>query len=185
MKFGKSLRYEISATVPQWGDEFISYKELKKQLNLIALESDRCRKGPGLDSGERDELGFTRLLESDLDKMNAFFVRKEEEYWIRLKVLQDEVTDLDYTEEDATQVIRELLDFHGEMVLLLHYNVLNFEGLIKIIKKHFKKTGTSLHSPILQSFQQNPFFTTNSLYKLLKECEAMVSQLLPSSADSP
>ena len=75
MKFGKSLRNEIAKALPEWENEFISYKELKKQLKLIAQQA----------AGER--IGFITLLDSELEKVNTFFIEKEEEYIIRGKVL--------------------------------------------------------------------------------------------------
>ena len=75
MKFGKSLRNEIAKALPEWENKFISYKELKKQLNLIAQQA------------EGEGFGFISLLDSELEKVNEFFIEKEEEYIIRVKVI--------------------------------------------------------------------------------------------------
>lgn len=99
MKFGKSLSNQIEETLPEWRDKFLSYKDLKKKLKLIEPKGagDRPNKrqkvenGDGIDSVEREgmskeEIDFLRLLEDELEKFNSFFVEKEEEYIIRLKV---------------------------------------------------------------------------------------------------
>jgi len=116
MKFGKSLSNQIEETLPEWRDKFLSYKELKKRLKLIepnnntsknngdsrpmkkprlsAASADAgggdCTDGGGADSKEvsmtREEIDFIKLLEDELEKFNSFFVEKEEEYIIRLKV---------------------------------------------------------------------------------------------------
>ncbi|KAM0004957.1 putative SPX domain-containing protein [Helianthus debilis subsp. tardiflorus] len=114
MKFGKEFRIKISNIMPEWEHECMSYKELKKQLNLMDPES-------------RDE-GFKRLLQNELVKMNDFFSNKEEEYKNRLQELKREVADLD-SGEDATQVMVDLLQFHNQLVLLLRYYELNFDGI--------------------------------------------------------
>ena len=108
MKFGKSLSNQIEETLPEWRDKFLSYKDLKKKLKLVepktagaASAGDRPSKRPRVEtsyssssgSGDGDkenmseeEIDFILLLEDELEKFNTFFVEKEEEYIIRLKV---------------------------------------------------------------------------------------------------
>ena len=52
-------------------------------------------------------------------------------------------------------------------------------GLVKILKKYDKRTGALIRLPFIQKVLQQPFFTTDLLYKLVKECEAMLDRLLP------
>lgn len=124
-----------------------------------------------------------RLLEAELDKFNSFFVEKEEEYIIRQKELQDRVARAAGREskEELMRVRKEIVDFHGEMVLLENYSALNYTGLVKILKKYDKRTGALIRLPFIQKVLQQPFFTTDLLYKLVKQCEAMLDQLLPSN----
>ncbi|KAK8287195.1 hypothetical protein V6Z11_D07G041800 [Gossypium hirsutum] len=170
MKFGKSLSSQIEETLPEWRDKFLSYKELKKKLKLIEPNSgERPNKRVKLDgnsgdvAGAGDKVGvfdgdgmsteetdFIKLLENELEKFNTFFVEKEEEYIIRLK-----------------------------MVLLENYSALNYTGLVKILKKYDKRTGALIRLPFIQRVLQQPFFTTDLLYKLVKECEAMLDHLFP------
>lgn len=91
MKFGKSLSNQIEQTLPEWRDKFLSYKDLKKRLKLIDSKSvDRPTKRLRLDESSvgmsKEEISFIQLLEDELEKFNNFFVEKEEEYIIRLKV---------------------------------------------------------------------------------------------------
>jgi len=97
MKFGKSLSSQIEKTLPEWRDKFLSYKELKKKLKSLepaaSAGDDRPVKRLKVDSANTDagemskeESDFRNLLENELDKFNNFFVEKEEEYIIRLKV---------------------------------------------------------------------------------------------------
>lgn len=100
MKFGKSLSNQIEETLPEWRDKFLSYKELKKRLKLIEPNTPsgageerpqkrRRTEGSGRegDAMSEEEADFLKLLEDELEKFNAFFVEKEEEYIIRLKVI--------------------------------------------------------------------------------------------------
>lgn len=103
MKFGKSLSNQIEKTLPEWRDKFLSYKELKKKLKQLepakasptAAADERPVKRPRVAAaaaGDRDgmskeESDFRNLLEGELEKFNNFFVEKEEEYIIKLKVL--------------------------------------------------------------------------------------------------
>ncbi|CAL5048579.1 unnamed protein product [Urochloa decumbens] len=195
MKFGKSLSGQIVETLPEWRDKFLSYKDLKKRLKLIGAGSGAERQPKRArreDAGEADassagaaamtpeEADFMRLLEAELDKFNSFFVEKEEEYIIRQKELQDRVARVaGESKEELMRVRKEIVDLHGEMVLLENYSALNYTGLVKILKKYDKRTGALIRLPFIQKVLQQPFFTTDLLYKLVKQCETMLEQLLP------
>ncbi|KAJ3686653.1 hypothetical protein LUZ61_015817 [Rhynchospora tenuis] len=197
MKFGKSLSNQIEETLPEWRDKFLSYKDLKKRLKLIERPAKRARvadegsvTSPAADEGvsamTREEIDFMRLLEEELDKFNSFFVEKEEEYIIRQKELQDRVRRVvgKESKEELMKVRKEIVDFHGEMVLLENYSALNYTGLVKILKKYDKRTGALIRLPFIQKVLQQPFFTTDLLYKLVKECEAMLDRLFPTNEPS-
>lgn len=61
------------------------------------------------------------------------------------------------------------------------YFLVLFIGLVKILKKYDKRTGALIRLPFIQNVLLQPFFTTDLLYQLVKECEAMLDQLLPSN----
>lgn len=127
-----------------------------------------------------EEIDFIQLLEAELEKFNNFFVEKEEEYIIRLKELQDRVAKgKDSHYEEMLKIRKEIVDFHGEMVLLENYSALNYTGLAKILKKYDKRTGALIRLPFIQRVLQQPFFTTDLLYKLVKECERLLDLLFP------
>lgn len=203
MKFGKSLSNQIEETLPEWREKFLSYKDLKKRLKLIEPRSvgvgdpeSRAAKRPRIaavyrncvDCGRevaaagemtKEERDFMELLDAELEKFNNFFVEKEEEYIIRLKDLQDRVAKAKDLSDEMIKIRKEIVDFHGEMVLLENYSALNYTGLVKILKKHDKRTGILLRSPFIQKVLQQPFFTTDLLYKLVKECETLLDRLFP------
>ncbi|KAM0920991.1 hypothetical protein ACQ4PT_007207 [Festuca glaucescens] len=86
--------------------------------------------------------------------------------------------------EELMRVGKEIVDFHGEMVLLVNYSALNYTGLVKILKKYDKRTGALIRLPFIQRVLQQPFFTTDLLHKLVKECEVMLDQLIPANEPS-
>ncbi|KAI3711689.1 hypothetical protein L1987_70229 [Smallanthus sonchifolius] len=200
MKFGKSLSNQIEETLPEWRDKFLSYKELKKLLKLIKPQdksADDCNRPAkktrisdeygGGSGGEmsNEEIDFVQLLEQEVEKFNSFFVEKEEEYIIKLKEFQDSVMKAKDSNEEMIKIRKEIVDFHGEMVLLENYSALNYTGIVKILKKYDKRTGALLRLPFIQKVLQQPFFTTDLLYKLVKECEAMLDRHFPLTEPPP
>ncbi|KAJ8534772.1 hypothetical protein K7X08_016500 [Anisodus acutangulus] len=179
MKFGKRLKQHVEETLPGWGDKFLSYKDLKKLVRLIS-------------SAPAEEGEFVYLLNSEIDKFNAFFVEQEEDFVIRHKELQqriqividtwgpngDESSDTHYREE-MTKIKKDIIDFHGEMVLLINYSNINYTGLAKILKKYDKRTGGLLRLPYIQKVLQQPFFITDVISKLVKECESTINSVFP------
>ncbi|XP_048423087.1 SPX domain-containing protein 1 [Pyrus x bretschneideri] len=191
MKFGKSLSNQMEETLPEWRDKFLYYKELKKRLNLIEPKGgERPAKRPRIDASAADcnggsdkegisaaEISFITLLEDELEKFNSFFLEKEEEYIIRLKEIQDRVAKAKPYTDEIMKIRKEIVDFHGEMVLLENYSALNYTGLVKILKKYDKRTGALMRLPFIQKVLRQPFFTTDLLYKLIKECEITLDHL--------
>lgn len=50
---------------------------------------------------------------------------------------------------------------------------------MKILKKHDKRTGALIRQPFIQEVLQQPFYSTDSLNKLVKDCERLVDRLFP------
>ncbi|KAJ8755917.1 hypothetical protein K2173_024462 [Erythroxylum novogranatense] len=174
MKYGKKLREEVERTFPEWKAQFICYKELKIQLKLIysrivAVELFHV-------NNLRESNGFVQLLDAELNKAITFFYEKEEDYIIRLKELQIRASNLE-SQAEKLQVQKDILDFRAEMVLLLHYSVLNLTGLRKIVKKHNKRTGTSFQFSSMRRVMQQPSFSTDLLHQLMEHCAAMLYRL--------
>ncbi|XP_021738479.1 SPX domain-containing protein 1-like [Chenopodium quinoa] len=189
MKFWKILSSLILQTLPDWRDKFLSYKDLKKQLKLIYPingdhDASKPSKRPKISVEERESdaipkevNNFIHLLEAEIDKFNSFVVEQEEEYVIRWKELQDRLAEARHSNEELMRVGREIVDFHGEMVLLENYSALNYTGLVKILKKYDKRSGNLIRLPFIQKVLQEPFYTNDTISKLVKECEATLDRL--------
>ncbi|KAF8407387.1 hypothetical protein HHK36_006518 [Tetracentron sinense] len=100
--------------------------------------------------------------------------------------------------EEMLDIRKDFVTIHGEMVLLENYSSLNFagatapsyfsssisnQGLVKILKKYDKRTGGLLRLPFTQRALHQPFFTTEPLTRLVRECEANLEVLFPSEAE--
>ncbi|XP_059633918.1 SPX domain-containing protein 3 [Cornus florida] len=182
MKFGKRLKQQIQETLPGWGDKFLSYKDLKKLVRLISSAPQTLNGSPDFGKAEAE---FVYLLNSEIEKFNAFFMEKEEDFVIRHKEIQQRIqrvieklepnssqpSETDYREEMG-RIRKIIVDFHGEMVLLVNYSNINYTGLAKILKKYDKRTGGLLRLPFIQKVLEQPFFTTDLISKLVKECES-------------
>lgn len=96
----------------------------------------------------------------DLNKLNEFFMNREEDIVIRLQDLEDRSSSIS-TPEEQQHLKSAFVKLHGEyvssgiawllaaflganaavactgeMVLLLHWSLLNFAAVVKILKKH-------------------------------------------------
>lgn len=171
MKFGKWLKRQIEQSLPAWREHFLRYKELKGIVSSAAPPSPA---------------EFVALLEADIDKINAFFIEQEEEFIIRHRELQEAIRRAVEREAAAevAAIRREMVNFHGEMVLLLNYSSINYTGLAKILKKFDKRTGGVLRLPVIAGVLQQPFFTTDLISELVRDCEAMMEAVFPPSAVS-
>ncbi|KAL3616502.1 SPX domain-containing protein 3 [Castilleja foliolosa] len=189
MKFGKRLKKQIEQSLPDWRDKYLSYKELKKLVKLI---SSAPRMVNGSSDYGKAEAEFMYLLNNEIDKFNAFFMEQEEDFVIQHKELPHRIekvidkwgpngtqpSELEYKEEMA-KIRKEIVNFHGEMVLLMNYSTINYTGLAKILKKYDKRTGGVLRLPVIQKVLEQPFFTTDLISKLVKECETTIESVLP------
>ncbi|GKU88446.1 hypothetical protein SLEP1_g2714 [Rubroshorea leprosula] len=189
MKFGKRLKQQIQETLPAWRDKFLSYKELKKLVRLISS-------APAVLNGSSEygkvEADFVYLLNNEIEKFNSFFMEQEEDFIIRRKELQQRIkkvidtlgpngshpSEAEYKEEMG-KMREDIVNFHGEMVLLENYSNINYTGLAKILKKYDKRTGGLLRSPFINKVLQQPFFTTDLVSKLVKECENTIDEVFP------
>ncbi|GFP98200.1 spx domain-containing protein 4 [Phtheirospermum japonicum] len=197
MKFGKEFRIHLEKTLPEWRDKFLSYKLLKKLLKhypaavAVNLPQEAHPAAP-----PALQVWFVTILYEELEKFNDFYVEKEEEFIIRFQALKERIervkerarqdgmssSETEFS-EDTMEIRKDFVAIHGEMVLLKSYSSLNFAGLIKILKKYDKRTGELLSLPFTQIAFHQPFFTTQPLTRLVRECEENLEILFPLEAE--
>ncbi|CAM6014416.1 unnamed protein product [Sphagnum balticum] len=202
MKYGKLLQTFLEDLPPEFRDKFLSYKQLKKRIKQFldsnsfpedAFEPAPIQDRQELAMGEEDvtveEKEFIRLLNVELEKFNSFFTEKEEDYVIQLQELKHrlESARVQYgghmqdseASEELLKIHTDLVTFHGEVVLMENYSALNYTGLVKILKKHDKRTGAVLRLPFIHRVLLQPFFSTELLSKLVQDCESLLSFFPP------
>ena len=149
-----------------------------------------------LDALTAEQRVFVKTLNDEIKKFNAFFMNAEEDLVMRERVLatrfhklvdkktgklsaaknRDAKVDAKDVSASAACELREtrraFADFHGELVLMEHWTSLNYTALVKILKKHDKRSSLRLRSPVLVSALQQPFYSTEVLTELIKKTEA-------------
>ena len=189
MKFGQKFTEIIAATHPSVSDQFLCYKTLKKCLK--AIPEHKTNEDGIIRPGEKRKLTdeqrlFLKTLNAELQKFNRFFISAEEDFVMketkleaayRRVVRRDGTRAPRFTMERCRAACRALADFHGELVLMEHWVSLNYTALVKILKKHDKRSNLSLRSPFLVSVLQQPFYSTEVLTELIAKTEARFRKL--------
>lgn len=128
------------------------------------------------------EKEFVRLLKEDVARINSYFMEQEEDCVIKLQDLQDRCESMQRTAEssgtrlgeDGEKLRSEFVDLHGELVLLLHWSIVNYAGILKILKKHDKLLGGDAQKSFMGSLLLQPFTSTESINRLVGTAEDFV-----------
>ncbi|KAJ1253506.1 hypothetical protein BS78_K246600 [Paspalum vaginatum] len=183
MKFGKDFRNHLEETLPAWRDKYLAYKALKKLIKNLGPHEPAAPPlpppppaagGAGDGAGQGNvALGnwFATILDAELHKLNEFYIEREEWYVIRLQVLKERIERVKAKKNDA---FTSKSEFTEEMLEI---------RLVKILKKYDKRTGGLLSLPFTQRVRHQPFFTTEPLTRLVRECEANLELLFPVEAE--
>ncbi|KAK9842271.1 hypothetical protein WJX81_003901 [Elliptochloris bilobata] len=185
------------------GEHFLRYKKLKKQLKeMQALDTARGDNGEaaapldevngasGQGGGAAVQLSggkaagvtpaeahFVEMLREDLESFNDFFIGKEEDYVIRMEALASQQAVLGGNAERQAALRSLLIDLHGEMVLLLHWSMLNYAAVVKILKKHDKHSSVLLRTRFLANVLKQPFYSTEHVTELVRSAEQRIEEL--------
>ncbi|KAI7906999.1 uncharacterized protein BX663DRAFT_494461 [Cokeromyces recurvatus] len=131
MKFGKRIQ---SQQFSEWSSHYLDYKGLKKCISLL-LEDQAS-------SAEAKKASFFFKLERELEKINLFYLQKENDLKVRLKTLIDKkkLIQLDSNRlrqfsPQLTSLEEAFVQFERDLNKLLKYVELNNEGFKKILKK--------------------------------------------------
>mgnify|MGYP003778213537 FL=1 len=140
-----------------------------------------------------EQRAFVKTLNDEMKKFNKFFMNAEEDLVMRERALGEKFHALVdkqtgklvcVNDSEPTSIVTALketrkafADFHGELVLLEHWTSLNYTALVKILKKHDKRSRVRLRSPFLVSALQQPFYSTEVLTELIKKTEVRFRKL--------
>lgn len=186
MKFGALLR-NSAAELPELHQLFVSYKQLKKRLKRLPERQELVRQRVRVAGGELPEVdvrevrqqeeAFVQVLDQDVQNFNSLFLDKEEDNVIRLSSLEDDAAAAE-TPEQVHAVYKRFVNFHGELLLMVHWSILAYTGLVKILKKHHKRTGLLVRAPHLDNLLSQPFCSVELTTNLIKKAEQGVNSLI-------
>lgn len=207
MKFGKKLRATVNESYEEWRPMFMSYKDLKKTIhprihphhsepNQLTPNSSSPNDNqshhqtPDLNNNsllaavrhaENEHPEFFTTFKREVDKVNEFFLDKQEDYIIDHQQLSSKVDEFlvpgRATRPEVNRLCQRLTNFHGELVLLENFSSVNYIGFRKILKKHDKKTGLKMQTVYLKTVLTTPFFLSDTLRKLILQTESQLALL--------
>ncbi|GFH26284.1 SPX domain-containing protein, partial [Haematococcus lacustris] len=131
-----------------------------------------------------DEAKFIATLNEDLTRFNQFFIDREEESVIQMQRLAEQLAAAT-TQEQVAPLKSALVEFHGNCILLLHWSLLNYAAVAKILKKHDKRTGVLLRAPCLANVLQQPFNSTSIMSRLVKQAEELLATAMSGGFPGP
>eukprot|EP00197_Chlamydomonas_leiostraca_P012027 CAMPEP_0202861658 /NCGR_PEP_ID=MMETSP1391-20130828/2984_1 /ASSEMBLY_ACC=CAM_ASM_000867 /TAXON_ID=1034604 /ORGANISM="Chlamydomonas leiostraca, Strain SAG 11-49" /LENGTH=294 /DNA_ID=CAMNT_0049541079 /DNA_START=169 /DNA_END=1049 /DNA_ORIENTATION=+ len=147
-----------------------------------------------------DEARFIATLNEEVQKFNTFFEDAEEDAVIMLQALSDELqawitanngssaAGASSTGDGAAaaaapeaharlqRLQARIVELHGQCVLHLHWSLLNYGAIAKILKKHDKRTGIMLRAPYLANVLAQPFNSTSIMSRLVKAAEELLEK---------
>nr|CAG8433915.1 7406_t:CDS:2 [Entrophospora candida]CAG8436361.1 5586_t:CDS:2 [Entrophospora candida] len=155
MKFGSQLD---AALYGEWAEFYLDYNGLKKHLKL----------GEKKEAGytEKDESAFVELLDKELEKIYAFQNSKYEEIKGRVQHCENAVESISKSPsmnipDRYAEVEREINFITEELNELAKYARLNYTGIIKIVKKHDRRTHYILRPMFNVRLNACPFYKEN------------------------
>ncbi|KAH8554290.1 hypothetical protein BGW37DRAFT_518024 [Umbelopsis sp. PMI_123] len=198
MKFGKQIQ---SQQFTEWSAHYLDYKGLKKFIkNLLKSVNDRPSTAvtvsaslpPGVSpEDDRSKLlqsqkaAFFFKLERELEKINNFYLQKENELKVRLRSLVDKKRILQSNgrrlTHDSTLLnsLKEAFSqFEQDLNKIQKYVELNNEGFRKILKKWDKRSKSSTKELYLsRQIDIQPCFNTQVLTELADIASTNVIEL--------
>lgn len=188
MKFAKVLQTFVQED--EADEPFLNYKPLKKLLKKAhaaqLVREEAAGRPPSANNNNNqqqltpEELDFIKELNADVSRINTYFIEHEEDAVIRLRSLEDRLKAGKEDGDAKRAALRaDFIDFHGEVVLLLHNSMVNYAAIAKILKKHDKMMGNKLKEAFLTSVLRQPFLSTEGISRLVREAEGKVKELGP------
>eukprot|EP00879_Flechtneria_rotunda_P001036 GHRR01001173.1.p1 GENE.GHRR01001173.1~~GHRR01001173.1.p1 ORF type:complete len:455 (+),score=188.02 GHRR01001173.1:332-1696(+) len=174
MKFGRLLK-TTSDDLPMTKQLFSAYKVLKKQVKRLPYKNQLGQHGT-LETLSEEENNFVKALSDTLHQLNEMFLEKEENSVIKVERLEHEFAAAT-TPEQLNELHKEFVDFHGEVLLLVHWSILAYTATVKILKKHHKRTGLLVKAPQLADLLSQPFCSTELMTSIAHRVEEDIQRL--------
>ncbi|KAI8148297.1 hypothetical protein BJV82DRAFT_591579 [Fennellomyces sp. T-0311] len=173
MKFGKQIQ---SQQFTEWSAHYLDYKGLKKFINSVLNAPTESN----ISDDDRSKLlqsqkaAFFFKLERELEKINSFYLQKENELKVRLrtlvdkkKILQTDTRRLKHASTLFNAIQEAFIQFEQELNKIQKYVELNNEGFRKILKKWDKRSKSTTRELYLsRQIDIQPCFNTQFLCEL-------------------
>lgn len=139
-------------------------------INLAAVEK-----------AEREHAQFFTLFRKEVDKVNDFFLDKQEDFVIEHEQLCALVRNFSKpghaTRAEMNRLRERLTNFHGQLILLENFSTVNYTGFRKILKKLDKKTGLNVQRIYLHTALVTPFYSSDVVQRLIAKTERQLHSL--------
>lgn len=169
----------------------------EKQRIGASTHQETTQDGAGHNDGDDDdvestlnpvdpamEAAFLRAITADVKELNERYIEKEEDNVISFGTLEEGALAAS-TPTAKAAAHRAFINFHGELLMLFHWSILAYTSLVKILKKHRKRTGTLLKAPHLENLLSQPFCSVEVTCDMIRRAERHVSTLAESLNVSP
>ncbi|KAF1803875.1 VTC domain-containing protein [Mucor lusitanicus] len=173
MKFGAHFQEAIS---PEWHSYYLDYDLLKQKLRKAETDGAFT---------ERDETEFVELLDSNLEKVNAF--HKAQMNRIRNEIdscttsISDQLVPESQDHSSTTELssLQEKINSIADDVNRLEkFTRFNYTGFLKIVKKHDRHTNYILRPMFMVRLNQCPFWKKEEdINALLIKLSSLFSQV--------
>ncbi|PSC75736.1 SPX domain-containing 1-like [Micractinium conductrix] len=122
------------------------------------------------------EARFTALVERCVQQLNDDFLSREEMLVIKADLAQSAAY-FASSREELSAAYTSTVNLHGELVLLCHWSMCAYTGIVKILKKHHKRTGQRVQSAMLATLLSQPFCSLEEVRGMVRAAEAQMQAL--------
>ncbi|KAJ3357848.1 phosphate system positive regulatory protein pho81 [Entophlyctis luteolus] len=190
MKFGKFIQGQQI----EWaGAHHLNYKALKKVINAVEALTESAASGqtfqqPNTDVSQRSEFqalktAFFFKLERELEKVNAFYLKKELEFKVRLHALVEKKNVLKGRKSSQTlsafvNLKEAFASFQQDLAKLQKFVEVNREGFRKILKKWDKRAkSTTKELYLSRQVEIQPCFNNDVLTEFTDSATTNIAEI--------
>ncbi|RHZ82191.1 hypothetical protein Glove_112g42 [Diversispora epigaea] len=217
MKFGKQI---LNQQTTEWAAHYVNYKALKKIINSLqsayqnnerSLPPTPVTIGTSLNTDslqiddypkfiQQQKAAFFFKLERELEKVNTFYLQKEQEFKVRLRTLIDKKRillgrgrKLSANSASLVTLTEAFQKFQQDLNKLQQFIEINATGFRKILKKWDKRSKSSTKELYLaRQIEIQPCFNPDIIADLadnvdinLKELQSLMNGLYSTPLSSP
>jgi tRNA A-37 threonylcarbamoyl transferase component Bud32 len=156
MKFGNRLLRQADKSI---ASHYVDYRSLKQELKKITT------------AGDLEGKPWDNMLDQELQKVNKFYLEKEEAVEAQLKHFEDN------PEQLATS--SEFKEFCRFLEVLRYYVILCYMSIYKITKKRNKMLKTAKPIDYLTVVMNQPFYNSLRLARVAVKTELLALKVIP------